>query len=95
MNSLDVLILSIVSLLGLVFCACGLFAGILWLCWYIYRNVVGWPVIWKALTELKRLEKENSRLRYAIDQIGFKFAGTTDDPISKRCLAVLRGESYN
>lgn len=41
------------------------------------------------------LADERIRLRRALDQIGFKLAGTEHEEISRRCIAVLRGETFD
>ncbi len=43
----------------------------------------------------ERSAEERIRLRRALDQIGFALAGTEHDHISKRCLAVLNGETFD
>ena len=50
----------------------------------------------KISDDVKKLEEDNERLRYAINRIGFFFAGHSKyDHISKKCLHVYKGGNFD
>lgn len=61
MTSLDLIIIAAVKLLGGVLIVLLLLAAIAWLAWWLYKQVVGWPVILAAINAQRERGREQER----------------------------------